>query len=92
MASAAPSKSFAFRRDLQIFHDIARDRLQYDETRAPGPPSEYTTPRPNYDHPFVPDDLDAKGGPVAELIADDPMDVLHGRPIKLSRDSPGPRS
>ena len=24
---------------LQIFHDIARDRLQYDETLAPGRPT-----------------------------------------------------
>ena len=28
---------------LQIFHDIARDRLQYDETRAPGRSDDFTT-------------------------------------------------
>ena len=28
---------------LQIFHDIARDRIQYDESLAPRPPSDYTT-------------------------------------------------
>ena len=48
---------------LQIFHDIARDRVHYDETLAPGRSGDYTTPRPNYDHPFAPDDLDTKGGP-----------------------------
>ena len=75
---------------LQIFHDIARDRLQYDETLAPGRPGDYTTPRPNYDHPFTPDDLDTKGGSVPELIADDAMDVFRGRLPKPSRDSLNP--
>ena len=69
---------------LQIFHDIARDRLQYDETLAPGRSDDYTTLRPNYDYPFTPDDLDTRGGPVPTLIADDPMDVFHGRPLKLA--------
>ena len=75
---------------LQIFHDIARDRLQYDETLAPGRSDDYTTLRPNYDHPFTPDDLDTRGGPVPALIADDPMDVFRGRPLKLLRDSQHP--
>ena len=75
---------------LQIFHDIARDRLQYDETRAPGRPDDYTTLRPNYDYPFAPDDMDTRGGPVPALIADDPMDVFRGRPLKLLRDSQHP--
>ena len=46
---------------LRIFHDIARDRLQYDETLAPGPHGDYTTPRPNYDHRFTPDDHGHRG-------------------------------
>ena len=32
---------------LQIFHDIARDRVQYDESSRPAI-GDYTTPRPNY--------------------------------------------
>ena len=75
---------------LQIFHDIARDRLQYDETLAPGRSDDYTTLRPNYNYPFTPDDLDTRGGPVPTLIADDPMDVFRGRPLKLARDSQHP--
>ena len=51
---------------LQIFHDIARDRLQYDETLAPGRSDDYTTLRPNYDYPFTPDDMETRGGPVPD--------------------------
>ncbi len=69
---------------LQIFHDIARDRVEYDETLAPRPSDDYTTPRPNYDHHFVPDDIDTAPTPVPELIADDAMHVFRGRPLKLS--------
>src|SRR4026208_692096 len=75
---------------LQIFHDIARDRVHYDETQVPGRPDDYTTLRPGYHYPFAPDDMDTKGGPVPALIADDPMDVFRGRPLKLSRDSQHP--
>lgn len=75
---------------LQIFHDIARDRLHYDETLAPDRFGDYTTPRPNYDHRFSPDDLDTGRGFVPELIADDVMDVFRGRLPKLSRDSLSP--
>lgn len=75
---------------LQFFHDIARDRVQYEETLAPHRPGDYTTPRPNYDHPFAPDDLNIKGGSVPELIADDAMDVFRGRLPKPSRDSLSP--
>lgn len=75
---------------LQIFHDIARDRSQYDETLAPGRSGDYTTPRPDYDHRFSPDDMGTKGGFVPELIADDVMDVFRGRLPKLSRDSLSP--
>ena len=75
---------------LQIFHDIARDRSQYDETLAPGRSGDYTTPRPDYDHRFSPDDMGTKGGFVPELIADDVMDVFRGRLPKLSRNSLSP--
>ena len=78
---------FALRRVPAVFHDIARDRVHYEETLAPRRPGDYTTLRPNYDHPFAPDDLDIKGGSVPELIADDAMDVFRGRLPKPSRDS-----
>lgn len=70
---------------LQIFEDIARDRVQYDETLAPGPHEDYTTPRPNYHHHYVPEDTNIAGGPLPELIAEDPMDLIRGRPLKLSK-------
>jgi len=68
---------------LQIFHDIARDRVAYDESLAPRPPGDYTTPRPNYDHRFAPEDMATAAGPVPELMPDDPIHFIRGRPLKL---------
>ena len=68
---------------LQIFHDIARDRIAYDESLAPRPAGDYTTLRPNYDYRFVPDDMETAAGPVPELMPDDPIHFLRGRPLKL---------
>ena len=68
---------------LQIFHDIARDRVQYDESLAPGPPDDYTTLRLNYDYRIVPEDLETAAGPVPELMPDDPIHFVRGRPLKL---------
>ncbi|MCK1642174.1 hypothetical protein IVA95_32635 [Bradyrhizobium sp. 157] len=70
---------------MRIFEDIARDRIQYDETLAPGPSDDYTTLRPNYHHRYAPEDMDSARGPSPELIADDPMDVFRGRPLKLPK-------
>ncbi|UPK06525.1 hypothetical protein [Bradyrhizobium sp. 170] len=70
---------------LQIFHDIARDRVQYDESLAPRPPGDYTTLRPNYDYRVVPDDMETMAGPVPELMPDDPIHFVRGRPLKLLR-------
>jgi hypothetical protein len=67
---------------LQIFHDIARDRVRYDEGLAPRPPDDYTTLRPNYDDRFVPDDMDSVAGPVPEPMVDDPIHFVRGRPLK----------
>ena len=36
-----------FAGDLQIFQDIARYRIEYDETVAPRPTVDYTTPGDN---------------------------------------------
>ncbi|MEH2522513.1 MULTISPECIES: hypothetical protein [unclassified Bradyrhizobium] len=68
---------------LQIFHDIARDRMEYDESLAPRPSGDYTTLRPNYDYRFVPDDMETAAGPVPELLPDDPIHFIRGRPLKL---------
>ena len=67
---------------LQIFHDIARDRIAYDETIAPRSSEDYTTPRPNYEHPFRPDDMETKAGPSPSLIPDDPFDFIRAHPLR----------
>ena len=87
MASASIEQIIShFAGYLRIFDDVARDRVAYDEGLAPRPDDDYTTLRPDYEHPFAPDDLDTAGGPVPALIADDPMHVFQGRPLKLSHD------
>jgi hypothetical protein len=68
---------------LQIFHDIARDRVEYDESLAPRPSGDYTTLRPNYDYRIVPEDMETAAGPVPELMPDDPIHFVRGRPLKL---------
>jgi hypothetical protein len=70
---------------LQIFHDIARDRAEYDESLAPRPSGDYTTLRPNYDYRIVPEDMETAAGPVPELMPDDPIHFVRGRPLKLLR-------
>jgi hypothetical protein len=69
---------------LKIFHDIARDRAQYDDSLAPRPSEDYTTLRPNYDHRFVPEDMESLAGPVPEPMLDD-LHFVRGRPLKLLR-------
>ncbi|WOH49220.1 hypothetical protein [Bradyrhizobium sp. sBnM-33] len=68
---------------LQIFHDIARDRVHYDDSLAPRPSEDYTTPRPHYDHRFVPEDMETLAGPVPEPIPEDLIQFGRGRPLKL---------
>jgi hypothetical protein len=67
---------------LQIFQDIARDRIEYDETLAPRPADDYTTLRPDYDSPFTPDDMETKAGPAPDLIPDDPAHLARVHPVK----------
>jgi hypothetical protein len=67
---------------LQIFQDIARDRIEYDEILSPHRSDDYTTPRPNYDNPFTPDDLDIRGSPPPNLIPDDPVHLVRVLPVK----------
>ena len=70
---------------LQIFHDVARDRLHYDESLAPRPSDDYTTLRPNYDYRVVPDDMETVGGPGPAPIPDDLEHFARTRPLKLLR-------
>jgi hypothetical protein len=70
---------------LQIFHDIARDRVQYDESLAPRSPDDYITLRPNYDYRVVPDDMETLAGPGPEPIPDDLVHFARMRPLKLAR-------
>jgi len=71
---------------LQIFQDIARDRIEYDETLAPRPSDDYTTLRPDYDHPFTPDNLDTQGGRRPDPMPDDPGHLARVHPIKALSD------
>ena len=50
---------------------------------APRPPGDYTTLRPNYDYRIVPEDMETAAGPVPELMPDDPIHFVRGRPLKL---------
>ena len=68
---------------LQIFHDVARDRIQYDDSLVHRPSDDYTTLRPNYDYRFAPDDMETAAGPVPEPMPDDPVHFVRGRPLKL---------
>jgi hypothetical protein len=67
---------------LQIFQDITRDRIEYDESLAPHRSDDYTTLRPDNDHHFTPDDLDTLAGPAPELIPDDPAQLAHVNPVR----------
>ncbi|NOJ45316.1 hypothetical protein [Bradyrhizobium archetypum] len=68
---------------FRIFHDIARDRVEFDESLAPRPSDDYTTLRPNYSYRVAPDDMETAAGPVPELMPDDPIHFVRGRPLKL---------
>lgn len=84
MASASFDEIIAnFVGYFHIFHDIARDRIHYDESLAPRPSGDYTTLRPNYDYRFVPDDMEAQAGPLPQPTSDDPIHFVRGRPLKL---------
>src|SRR5882672_12872929 len=67
---------------LQIFEDIARDRIEYDETLASRPADDYTTLRPSYDFPLTPDDMETRAGPTPDLIPDDPAHLNRVHPVK----------
>ncbi|KRR22834.1 hypothetical protein CQ14_00615 [Bradyrhizobium lablabi] len=89
MASASFAEIIAhFAGYLQIFQDIARDRIQYDDHLAPRPSDDYTTPRPDDDFRFVPDDMDTAASPAPAPLSDDPIHLVRGRPLKLLHDAP----
>jgi hypothetical protein len=69
---------------FHIFHDIGRDRIYYEESLAPRPAGDFTTPRPHYDYRFVPDDMETDAGPLPGAMLDDPIHFVRGRPLKLA--------
>src|SRR3982074_3284283 len=90
MASASFVEIIAhFAGYLQIFQDIARDRIEYDEILSPHRSDDYTTLRPNYDHPFTPDDLDTEAGPAPAPIPGDPHNFAPLPPSRVQMGPPG---
>ena len=75
---------------LRIFEDVARDRIEYDESLASRPSDDYTTPRPHYDHPVTPDDIDILPSPAPAPIPDDLDHFARAHPIKALKDLPDP--
>src|ERR1700687_5424953 len=69
---------------LQIFQDIARDRIEYDEIVARRPSDDYSTLRHYYERPVTPDDLDTEAVPTPALIPDDPVNFVRGLVKALS--------
>jgi len=87
MASASFTEIIShFAGYLHIFQDIARDRVQYDDGLVARSSDDYTTAPPNYDHRFVPDDMDTAAGPIPEQLTDDPIHLVRDRPLKLLHD------
>src|ERR1700694_2717583 len=83
MASASFVEIIAhFAGYLRIFEDIARDRIEYDETLVHRASDDYTTTRPNYDYPVTPDDIDIVSSPPPALIPEDPDHLAHANPIR----------
>lgn len=72
---------------LQIFNDIARDRIEYDQSLAPGSTDDYTTERPVYDVDVTPDDMETKGSPVPSLTPEDVFDYQRFHPIRALHDT-----
>jgi hypothetical protein len=84
MASASFTEIIShFAGYLQIFHDIARDRVQYDDGLVARSSDDYTTLPPDYDHRFVPDDMETDASPVPQPVLDDPIHFARARPLKL---------
>lgn len=73
---------------LQIFQDIARDRIELDDGLVHQASDDYTTLRPDYDDRFTPDDMETVAGPAPEPLPDNPIH-FHGGPLKLLH---GPQS
>jgi hypothetical protein len=91
MASAAFIEIIAhFAGYLRIFEDITRDRIEYDQSLAPGAADDYTTTPPHYDHPVSPDDIDIAGSPPPALLPEDPDHPDRVHPIKGLKHLPDP--
>ena len=68
---------------LQIFHDIARDRIHTMRVSRPVRPTITRRFGRITIIAFVPDDMETAAGPVPELMPDDPIHFVRGRPLKL---------
>ncbi|MGQ0680830.1 hypothetical protein [Bradyrhizobium sp.] len=71
---------------FQIIHDIARDRLDYDQSSFLRQPEDYTTPRPEYAFSANPDYLVSHGIPIAPLALFD--EAFAGRIHQIRLRSP----
>jgi hypothetical protein len=69
---------------LQIFEDIARDRIEYEDDALRRPPDDYTTPRPHYAIDVTPDDIEINGARLPDLLPFDPYKHAHVNPVKLA--------
>lgn len=73
---------------LQIINDIARDRIDYDQSAFRSLQDDYVTPRPNYESNPDFDPLDSQGLKTPELA---PLDELHtSRILPIKSLSPPP--
>ncbi|MET0677872.1 MAG: hypothetical protein ABW175_18900 [Bradyrhizobium sp.] len=72
---------------LHIFHDIARDRIHYDDSLASRPTDDYTTLRPDFDDRVAPDDMEILGSPAPDPIPEALAQFARARPLKLLRES-----
>lgn len=67
---------------LQIINDIARDRIDYDESAFRSLQDDYITPRPSYASKPVLDQLDSRGLLTPETSPSDELHKSHILPIK----------
>lgn len=67
---------------LQIIHDIARDRIDYDESAFRNLQDDYITPRPNYESKPDFDELEVRGLRGPEISPFEELHKTHVLPIK----------
>jgi len=77
---------------LKIFDDIARDRIDYDDSALRRSSDDYTATLPHYDSHFTPDDMETTGVPMPDLMPFDPLQLahIHPAPHPVSPEHPKP--